>query len=225
MADVAEVSNDINQVIALASVGVAALGLIFGPLTALITHRLTRQADEVRFAQERTAEADRWTKGQDTRRIQRGEEAANQILLLVDQAATSLDEDPSLKQKDYRNTYHDLKRLAESLTDDATRDRVLQIASVIYFHWNLDLLREYHVNARDVSHTFREATHAVIHAYLVGRPCPATPRLAKLSGLIDEAANYLDEMSADEAEPGPLDGIPSVIAAQEATTPTRSPTK
>jgi hypothetical protein len=107
------------------------------------------------------------------------------------------------QQGQFKSYYHDIHRLALLLTDDEARDRMLDVASGLYFF----------EQARDVKRMLSHwtaagacahASHDVLRAYLLGRPVPPTPRLARLTALVDEGSRWLAHELEDEG-PNPLD--------------------
>src|SRR5687767_3479561 len=108
---------------------VAALSVIMSPITAWLTFRWGREQERERLASERAADEVRWQRDERTRRVVRGEEAAGRLLELVDEATADFKDE----QAAMHPTYIEMRRRAELLTDDATRDRLFQVADVLYY--------------------------------------------------------------------------------------------
>jgi hypothetical protein len=200
-------ADDLSGVTALASVGVAALAVIFAPLTARLTYKWTKAADDERWKRERDADSERWDREERKRRILRGEEAAKEVLTDVDRALliltrTDRADDESIYDE-LRPVYHHIRQQAELLTDDEAQARILKVADNIYYHSQARELAP-NVTRWVVGHTCSDTAHAILRAYLHGRPLPRTPRMERLQHLHDEGGELLEEIHESEdplAEP------------------------
>jgi hypothetical protein len=98
-------------------------------------------------------------------------------------------------------------RYAASPISLRTMDRLYEVAEAV-FYYHQALMVEEGLSRWNVGRTYADAAHSVIRAYLKGKPCPATPRLARLTALIAEgAAQILEEIDEDLPDPlGPNDG-------------------
>lgn len=209
---------EVADEIAIGALAVAAIGVASGPATAWLTSRWARKseverwnrergAEKERWTRERHAEGERWKREDSARRVERGEKAAGELLTVVDAARLQLVEHGPVKPMDFQPTYHEIRRLADLITDDGVRDRLYEVAEAV-FYYHQALMVEEGLSRWNVGRTYADAAHSVIRAYLKGKPCPATPRLARLTALIAEgAAQILEEIDEDLPDPlGPNDG-------------------
>jgi hypothetical protein len=173
---------------------VAALSVLMTPVTAWLTFRWGRNQERERLASVRAADEARWQREERTRRVVRGEEAAGRLLELVDEATTNFKVD----QAGLYLTYIEMRRRAELLTDDATRDRLFQVADALYYaHQAVEA--EPRLGGHQIGSTAASAAHAVIRAYLHERPLPDLPRLDRLRALKDKGGRIISE-SLDEED-------------------------
>ena len=109
-----------------------------------------------------------------------------------------IDEIP-VAQHDMKDTYTEVRRLAELLTDPSVRDRMFEVARGLYFfepalEFNENLTRY------NVAYVCSESAHSVLRAYLHDQPIPATPRLTRLLELIEEGEDIRWGDIRDEVE-------------------------
>lgn len=182
---------------------VAALSVLATPLTAWLTYRWTRSTEEARWVHEGDTEAQRWNRQEESRRIQRGEDAARDLVKVVTQAALELRASGKYEQSAYAHYYHEIRGLSLMLTDDATRDRMLQIADAFYF-WESAREATPFISHWTVGSTCSHAANEILHAYMLGRPCPPSPRLARLTALIEEGGEIIAKEIGEDLEPDPL---------------------
>ncbi len=199
--------------IAIGALVVAAIGVASGPTTAWLTYRWSRRGEAERWSREREAETDRWDRERDAererwkredsaRRVERGEKAAGDLLTMVDGARLQLAAYGPVNQMDFQPAYHEIRRLADLITADAVRDRMYEVAEAVFYYRQAERVAQF-LSRWNVGRTYADAAHLVVRAYLNGQPCPATPRLRRLSSLIAEGgAEIADEM--DDNEPDPL---------------------
>lgn len=181
---------------------VAAMAVASGPITARLTYDWTRKADADRWQRERAAEAERWQREDNARRVERGEAAAGEILTIVDKARLRLAGFERVGQMDFQPSYHEIRRLANLITDDEVQRRIFEVADAVFYYHQAQAV-EKTLGDSNIAHTYAEAAHLVLRAYLQGRPCPATPRLARLTALIAEGGAYIDARLDDDG-PDPL---------------------
>lgn len=176
---------------------VAALSVIATPITAWLTFRWGRDQERERLASERAAESERWDRDERKRRLLRGEEAALKLLEVVDDTAL-LFLDYKARQGDLKATYHEVRRLAELLTDDATRDKVFQVAEAIYYFNQAVKGSEGTLGQFGIANAFRDAAHGAIRAYLHDRPQPPTARFDRLIALMNEGSEMYEDETPDD---------------------------
>lgn len=191
--------SDVTEIGALI---VAGIGVASAPITARLAYSWARRQDAERWQRERVAETDRWHRADDVRRIERGEAAAGQILTLVDQARLKLMRSKS-GQMEFEHTYHEIRRLANVLTDDVVQARIFEVADALFFYQQAEM-DEPRLSRGNIAHAYAEAAHQVLRAYLLGRACPATPRLSRLTALIASGGERFLADSFDD-DPDPLD--------------------
>lgn len=198
---------------AIGALVVAAIGVASGPVTAWLTYRWARKGEAERWDREREAEKDRWGRERDaeqerwkredsTRRVERGEKAAGELLTVVDASRLQLAAYGPVKQMDFQPAYHEIRRLADLITDDAVRDRMYEVAEAVFYYRQAERVSQF-LSRWNVGRTYADAAHAVVRAYLKGQPCPETPRLTRLSSLIEEGGAEIAE-EIDDDEPDPL---------------------
>jgi len=204
---------------AIGALVVAAIGVASSPITAWLTYRWARkgeaerwtrerEAEKDRWGRERDAEHERWTRDDSARRVERGEKAAGEVLTVVDAARLQLQAQGPVSQKDFQPAYHEIRRLADLITDDETRDRLYEVASALFYYRQADRVTQF-LTRWNVGHTITDAAHLVVRAYLKGEPCPATPRLERLSALIAEGAEEIADEIGEDVDPDPLDEAPA----------------
>lgn len=177
---------------------VAALTIAASSFNIWLTYRWTRQQERERRTAESETDAAKWVREERKRRVLRGEDAAARLLELADEMAAMGD-----SQTEMRPKFVEMRRLAELLTDDATRDRLFDVASAYYFvHQALrvepNLMTSYAYGTAD------SAAHAVIRAYLHERPLPDLPKFDRLLELQREGSEFMSEMMDDEDRYDPL---------------------
>ncbi len=184
----------------IAALAVAALSVIATPITAWFTFRWTRNIDRERWQRDRDADAERWDRDELKRRVLRGEEAAKEILTDVDTAMVLLAQAQAAGKPDSDLTtpiYHHILQQAELLTDDEAQARIVQIASNLYYTGQT-LEAHPDITLWTIGHTCSDAAHAILRAYLHGRPLPETRRMARLQRFHNAGAEQLAEIFADE---------------------------
>jgi len=181
---------------------VAALSVIATPITAWLTFRWGRDQERERTAGERLAESDRWQREEVKRRQLRGEEAAGRLLEVIDDAAMVFTSNKA-KQEDLKPTYHEVRRLSELLTDDATRDKIFLVAKALYF-FHSATMADQNLGQMAIGTAFSDAAHAVIRSYLLERPLPETPRFDRLLEIMEEGSQMYAEEMEDEDFYDPL---------------------
>jgi hypothetical protein len=182
---------------------VAALSVIATPLTAWLTFRWTRTSERERWQREGEADLERWDRDERRRRVSRGEDAAKEILTAVDKAQIVLAnarKDGGSVTGGLQPTYHYIKQQAELLTDDEAQVRIAQIADNLYYHSQAQEIRP-DLTLWAIGHTCSDAAHAILRAYLHGRPLPATPRMARLQKLHDNGGDYLGDVYGTDDDP------------------------
>jgi hypothetical protein len=103
---------------------------------------------------------------------------------------------------DFEPSYHEIRRLANLITDDEVQRRIFEVADAVFYYQQAQAVAEGLGNS-NIAYTYADAAHLVLRAYLQGRPCPATPRLERLTALIEEGGMYIDAHLDDDG-PDPL---------------------
>ena len=119
---------------AIGALVVAAIGVGSGPATAWLTYRWARKADADRWGRERDAEKERWRREDNARRVERGEKAAGDVLTVVDTARLQLTGMGRVQQMDFQPSYHEIRRLANLITDDEVRQRIFEVAEAVFYY-------------------------------------------------------------------------------------------
>lgn len=179
---------------------VAAISVATGPITARLAYGWSRKQDSDKWERERIAEKTRWDREDELRRKERGEKAALEILTLVSKARMMWalpSNQTDVKQADFASTYQDIRRLANELADEEVYARVLEVAEAI-FYYPLATAAE-QITEWEISRDYEHAADQVLRAYLQGRPCPATPALARLVQLIDQGQAIIEAQTAEGA--------------------------
>jgi len=180
---------------------VAGLGVLATPLTAWLTFRWTRASEKERWYRERDSDVERWEREERKRRLLRGEDAAKEILTAVDKAQIVLARgEKSESSEQLRPLYHEIKQQAELLTDDHAQARIAEIADNILYNSQARELNQ-HLTLWTIGHTCSDAAHAILRAYLHGRPLPETPRMDRLQVLHKEGGAYLEDVYDDYDDP------------------------
>ena len=197
-------AQDLSGLIAIGSLVVAALGVGVSPYTARKSYEWSRNADDERSRRAEVA-----------RRVQRGEDAANEILTLADEAAMLMTgwTGKAPGQEEFKGFHHAVRQKAELLTDDAVRSRMFDVANSLYYFGQAQEASYGQLSRWSIARAYQSAAHDVLRAYLHGRPCPDTPRLARLTDLIAKGGDLIAEQ-VDEEEADPLDE-PGPPAAHE----------
>lgn len=182
---------------------IAALGILASPATAWLTYRWTNNSERARQSHELRLESARWEREDAARRLRRGEEAASELVTIIDRASIKLRASGGRVQAEFEPDYYEIRRLTLLLTDDATRSRMLNVADAVYF-FHVGQQVEPDLDASSIAHAYTAAAHDVLRAYLLGRPCPETPRLARLIALIEEGGEWLADTVGEDGGPDPL---------------------
>lgn len=185
---------------------VAALGVLVSPFTSWLTFLWSRSTERERWDREREADAARWDRDERRRRLLRGEDAAKEVLIAVDQAKLILEHgsrkgEGETLQNRLEPVYHHIRQQADLLTDDEAQSRIAAIADNLYYYTQAMEAAHPFLSTWSIGHTCSDAAHAILRAYLHGRPLPETPRMARLQRLHDEGGERLAKEFADEFDP------------------------
>jgi hypothetical protein len=182
---------------------VAALSVVMTPLTAWFTFRWGRDQAREQMKDAREAEAERFSKQEEARRVQRGEQAAMDLIGVVDSAAAYMGAQPTYHQSEYASIYREIRRISLLLTDEGARDRMLGMADCFFF-FSSTVHTARSLTHRQAGWVCAGAAHDILHEYLLGRPTPGTPRFDRLRHLVDEGSKYISH-EIGEDEPDDLD--------------------
>ena len=185
------------------ALAIAALSVIVTGITALVAPWWARKTERERWNNEREGEAVRWSRQEGNRRTQRGEDAALELIGVVDKAASQMRTMAKYQQSEFASFYRDIRRLSLLLTDDDARTRLLMVGDGLYFFNQIEgAVRN--LSRWQAGEACAAAAHDVLRAYLLGRRIPPTPRLDRLSALINEGGRRL-AVDIGEDQPDALD--------------------